>query len=92
MSVFNYCIENMMNLNCKQLNTLNVLLNKCSHRILGIGSYKMNTLTILSKLNWVSYYQMISLQSMKLIHRISYEQQPPALYNYMHQPNIGNRK
>ena len=69
----------MINTNSKQLNKLNVLLNKCSHKILGITSYKLNTITILNKLNWLSYYQQIIHESVKLIHRVSYESQPPAL-------------
>ena len=78
-SVFSYCANNMINTNSKQLNKLNVLLNKCSHKILGITSYKLNTITILNKLNWLSYYQLIIHESVKLIHRVSYESQPPAL-------------
>ena len=78
-SVFSYCANNMINTNCKQLNKLNVLLNKCTHKILGITSYKLNTTTILNKLNWLSYYQIIIHESIKLVHRISYESQPPSL-------------
>ena len=78
-SVFSYCANNMINTNCKQLNKLNVLLNKCTHKILGITSYKLNTTSILNKLNWLSYYQIIIHESIKLVHRISYESQPPAL-------------
>ena len=50
-SVFSYCASNMINANAKQLTKLNVLLNKCTHRILGITSYRLNTTTILNKLN-----------------------------------------
>ena len=78
-SFLSYCANNMINTNSKQLNKLNVLLNKCSHKILGITSYKLNTITILNKLNWLSYYQLIIHEAVKLIHRISYESQPPAL-------------
>ena len=69
----------MINTNSKHLNKLNVLLNKCSHKILGIASYRLNTTTILDKFNWLSYYQLIIHESVKLIHRISYESKPPSL-------------
>ena len=69
----------MINANAKQLTKLNVLLNKCTHRILGITSYRLNTTTILNKLNWLSYHQIVIHESIKLMHRISYESQPPAL-------------
>ena len=78
-SVFSYCASNMINANAKQLTKLNVLLNKCTHRILGITSYRLNTTTILNKLNWLSYHQIVIHESIKLMHRISYESQPPAL-------------
>ena len=78
-SVFSYCASNMINANAKQLTKLNVLLNKCTHRILGISSYRLNTTTILNKLNWLSYHQIVIHESVKLMHRISYESQPPAL-------------
>jgi len=78
-SVFSYCASNMINANAKQLTKLNVLLNKCTHRILGISSYRLNTTTILNKLNWLSYHQIVLHESIKLMHRISYESQPPAL-------------
>ena len=46
MSIFSYCAYNMINPKKTQLNKLDVLLNKCTHRILGISSYKLNTTTI----------------------------------------------
>merc|ERR1712177_26677 len=69
----------MLDLKVHQLNKLNVLLNKFSHNILGISFYRLNTSTIPNKLNWLSYPQIIIHESIKLIHRISYESQPPAL-------------
>jgi len=83
-SIFTYCANNMFNSNYKQLNKLNVLLNKCSHKILGITSYKLNTTTILNKLNWLSYHQTIVHESVKLIHRISYDSNPPSLADLLY--------
>ena len=77
-SIFTYCAHNMINSNFKQLNKLNVLLNKCSHKILGITSYKLNMITILNQLNWLSYHQTIIHESVKLIHRISFYSNPPS--------------
>ena len=71
-SIFTYCLENLSDMRSNQLNILNVLLNKCSHKILGITSYRLNTTTILNKLNWLSLHQMIIFNSLKLIHRISF--------------------
>ena len=83
-SIFNYCLENLMNINKRQLNTLNVLLNKCSHQILGITSYRLTTTNILKKLDWLTFPQMFSYQALKLIHRISFKNNPPALCQYLY--------
>ena len=86
--MFTYCANNMIIANSKQLNKLNVLLNKCSHKILGILSYRLNTTTILNKLNWLSYHQLIIHESIKLIHRVSFEAKPPSLANLIERSDI----
>ena len=65
-SIFLYCALNMIYLKHPQLNKHDVLLNKCTHRILGISSYKLNTTTILNKLNWLNYPQLEIHESIKL--------------------------
>ena len=83
-SVFRYCIENYMNLSQRNLDKLNVLLNKCSHRILGITSYRLTTTTILNNLKWLSIPQMICYQSLLLVHKLSMENKPLALTKYLY--------
>ena len=73
-------------MNYKQLNTLNVLLNKCSHRILGIQSYKMTTTDILKLLNWMTIQHMVVYQSLKIIHRLDITNEPKALKQYIFRP------
>ena len=86
MSVFSYCIECIIDMDYKQQNRLNVLINKCAHRILGIKSYRMTTLHNLKSLNWLTIQQMAIYQSLKVIHRIVTERQPSALVQYLHSP------
>merc|ERR1712105_100885 len=74
---------NLININYIQLNKLTVLSNKCTHNILGYSSYKVNTTTFLKKLDWLSFPQTIVFQSLKLIHKVSFEQEPIALNNYL---------
>ena len=83
-SIFTYCIQNLMNINFSQLTKLYVLLNKCAHNVLGRTSYRLNTKTILDKLNWLSFHQLLIHESLKLIHRVSYERHPPALNQYLY--------
>ena len=80
-SIFSYCANNLINLNRNQLNKLSVLYNKRAHNILGFHSYKLNLTTIYKKLNWTSFPQLIIMESLKLIHKISYEHKPRALYD-----------
>lgn len=80
-SIFSYCANNLINMNKIQLNKLSVLYNKCAHNVLGLHSYKLNLTTIYKKLNWTSFPQLIILESLKLIHKISYEHKPKALYD-----------
>ena len=83
-STYTYCLENLINIKQPQINKLNVLLNKCTHKILGFSSYKLSTYKILKQLNWLSVSQLITFQSLKLIHKISYENEPKALTRYLH--------
>ena len=83
-SVFTYCLPNLININALQLNKLNVLWNKCTHKILGINSYKMTTSSILNKIEWLSFPQTIQHESLKLLHKISFDMTPPALTQYLY--------
>ena len=70
-SVYNYSLENLINISARQLNNLNVLLNKCTHNILGFRSYKLNTYNFFREINWISLPQMVIFLALKLLHKIS---------------------
>jgi len=84
LSVFRYCCENLIDEKARHINVLNVLFNKCAHRVIGFRSYKMTTSSILKELNWLSASQLIISHSLKLIHKVSYEMLPPALTQYLY--------
>ena len=44
----------------------------------------MTTTSILNKLGWLSFPQTIQFESLKLLHKISFEMVPPALTDYLH--------
>ena len=94
-SLFTYCIElHVYNL-AKQITKLNTLLNKCMHKLLGFYSYRLSTTTILRKLSWISYPQMVIACACKSIHKIASQQKPLALSQYIAQSMINietNRK
>ena len=83
-SVFNYCLSNLININSRQVSKLHTLLMKCAHNVLGYPSYKLNTTTILGRLNWLSFPQMVIFDALKLVHKVSFEGIPLALTQYLH--------
>ena len=94
-SIFNYCIGCFINNSFKQNKKLNCLINKCSHKLLGIMSYSKSTSYILNQLNWVSYYQMLIIGASKMFHKVILYGKPPAYNHYIKQSLInteGTRK
>ena len=87
-SVFNYCIGCFFNNNVRQNAKLNTLLNKCTHKILGISSYSKTASSNLKRLNWVSFHQMIMMGGVKLFHKVILKQKPIALSQYIRQSMI----
>ena len=63
------------------------MLNKCAHRVIGYKSYRINTSTFLSKLNWLSFYQMVIAGSLKTIHKMVHNNEPIALIKYLYNVN-----
>ena len=88
LSIFKYCLENIINIKQTQINKLNVLLNKCANRIIGYRALKMSTMAKLQELNWISFPQMVCYQSLKLIHKISYNNEPLALTKYLYHSQV----
>ena len=94
-SIFNYCIGCFVNNSFKQNQKLNSLINKCSHKILGIMSYSKSASYNLKQLNWVSYYQMLIIGATKMFHKVILYGKPPSYNNYIKQSLInteGTRK
>merc|ERR1712240_829824 len=82
-SIFNYCIKNLISAKVHHHKKLNVLLNKCGHKILGFQSYKLTTTNVHRKLGWMTIQRMIVYIALKLMHHISYENQPPAVVQFL---------
>ena len=72
-----------------------MLVNKCSHKILGIKSYSKSSSYNLKQLGWVSYQQMQIIGAMKLFHKVISNNKPLAYTQYLKQSMIsveGSRK
>merc|ERR1712240_638768 len=57
-------------------NEISSLLLKCTRPLLGFISYKWNTTTIMKKLGWVTYSQMITIESVNFIHKCIFDDTP----------------
>ena len=94
-SIFNYCIGCFLNNSTHQNSKLNTLINKCSHKILGIKSYCKSSSHNLKSLGWVSYNQMQIIGCTKLFHKVIFNSKPLAYTQYVKQSMItieGSRK
>ena len=89
-SIFNYCIGCFINNTSKQNQKLNSLINKCSHKLLGLLSYSKSSSYNLKQLNWVSYYHMMIIGASKLFHKVILYGKPLAYNQYIKQSLINN--
>ena len=56
---------------------------KNSRPILGYISFKWSTNQIMNKLGWLSIHYMIRAESIKFVHRVTFENLPPAINEYL---------
>ena len=82
-SIFRYGAPLLINSNKIHINRLQTLLMKCARPLLGFKSFRMSTLQIMKKLNWLTIHQLIMAESIKIIHKITYENLPPAITKYI---------
>ena len=78
-SVFKYSCPLLIDSNKLLINKLNTLLLKCSRPILGFTSYKLNTTTIMKRLNWNTIHHMIMIESNIFIHKCIFEGLPVTI-------------
>ena len=79
LSVFKYSCPLMINSDIIIINKISSLLLKCSRPLLGFISYKWNTSTIMKKLGWVTYSQMITIESVNFIHKCIFDDTPRTI-------------
>ena len=61
------------------LSKLNTLLIKCTRSILGFDSYKWNTVKIMNKLKWNTFFHTLIIESICIIHKSIFEQVPISI-------------
>ena len=79
-SIFRYCSPILIDSEVKMLDKLQTLLMKCTRPILGIKSFKMSTIQIMTELRIMTVQQMVMKESIQFIHKILNNQSPAIIF------------
>merc|ERR1712240_557991 len=88
--IFRYCSPILIDSEVKTIDKLQTLLMKCTRPILGIKSFKMSTMTIMSELKILTVQQMVMKESIQFIHKILFNKSPTSIFNLFTQSNCNN--
>ena len=69
------------------IDKLQTLLMKCTRPILGIKSFKMSTLQIMTELKILTVHQLVMKESIQFIHKILINKSPGVIFNLFTQSN-----
>ena len=89
-SVIRYCSPILIDSEVKVLDKLQTQLMKCTRPILGISSFKMSTLQIMSELRIQTVHLMIIRESIQFIHKVLTKKSPGVIYDLFIQSNLDN--
>ena len=82
----------LCDINSKQLNTINVLINKIARFCCGFASYRWNNSKTLSKCGWLSGTQLLYYSILNFVHKINFDSNPKALFElFKYKENIRGR-
>ena len=71
----------MTDLNCKQIQIFNVLINKAARKTLGFESYRWSNEKILSKCKWLNGIHTIVYSILLMIHKVNIYSEPKSIRN-----------
>merc|ERR1712115_506389 len=86
-SIFRYCSPILIDSEVKMIDKLQTLLMKCTRLILGIKSFKMSTLQIMTELKILTVQQLVMKESIQFIHKILTNKSPGVIFNLLSQSN-----
>ena len=90
-SIIYYVILLLININHKQLQTINTLIMKTARLAIGFHSLKWTNTKILAKCNLMTAAQTIHYHTLLFLHKINLEHEPEAVINqfvYNKKPKI----
>merc|ERR1711867_156031 len=89
-SVIRYCSPILIDSEVKILDKLQTQLMKCTRPILGITSFKMSTLQIMSELRIQTVHHMVMRDSIQFIHKVLVNKSPGVIFNLFCQSNCNS--
>ena len=78
-SIIKYVLPLLININKKQLNIINVLINKAARNAIGYHSYWWSNDKILKYCNWLNGTHSIYYTTLVFVHKINFEMLPEFL-------------
>ena len=91
-SILTYVMPLIIDLNSRQLNTINTMVTKIARICLGFKSYKWNNTTVLRKCGWLGGTHLIYFSTLCFIHKINFDMQPISLVEkFIYRENRGSR-
>ena len=88
-SIIRYVMPLLLNLNFKQLKTVNVLVTKAARSAIGYHTYKWSNFKLLKYCNWLGGVHMLYYSTLCFVHKINFEMEPKSLINEL-KFNINN--
>merc|ERR1712115_342707 len=89
-SIFRYCSPILIDSEVKMIDKLQTLIMKCTRPILGIKSFKMSTLQIMTELKILTVHQLVMRESIQFIHKVLINKSPSVIFNLFTQSNCKN--
>jgi len=78
-SIISYVMPLLISINKKQLNTIIILINKVARSSLGFHAMKCSNIKVLRTCNLLNRTQMIYYNTINLIHKINYNDEPKSI-------------
>ena len=72
-----------MDMNCKQLKTLNVHINKIGRWTMWFVSYKWSNIKVIQKCKWLNGTHMISYAVFLLLYKVTFKNRSVSIKNLM---------
>ena len=80
-SIIRYVMPLLLNLNFKQLKTVNVLVTQAARSAIGYHTYKWSNFKLLRYCNWLGGVHMLYYSTLCFVHKINFEMEPKSLIN-----------